>query len=149
MNTDFFEQMLAEAEIPEGESAIDPEILQNPNIKPVAVAMPIATPSFKQPIQEAIANNIDDFPKKKRFIMKEVVIDKFNTKRFRVLLTPSVCDICAFDVATKQGGWENIAETEKEKVRKAVIEHKRVVHPLNQNLIVNEDEIAKVWLGQR
>ena len=152
-NEDFFKEMFDSVndETLETESVIDPEILENPNIKPVATAIPVTTHlSFNKPIHDEIKESIDDFPSKKMFITKSVIIDKFNTKCTRVELTPSVCDICAFDVAAKHyGTWHNAPQSEKTKIRKAVIEHKRVVHPLNQNLIVSEDEIPKHWLGQK
>jgi hypothetical protein len=146
MSNEFdFEAMFGEVEdkTPEKETLIDPEVLENPNIKPVqAVTKP--TMSFNKPKEVTKS----DKPKRK-FITKEIQIDKFNVKRTKVELTPSVCDICAFDVAAKHfGSWYQVPETEKEKIKKAVEEHKRVVHPLNQNLIVDEDEIPTHWLGQ-
>lgn len=150
MNKDFnVDDIFNDEFLSREESVIDPEVLENPNIKPVVTALPKATPSFKQPIYEETVE-VEQVPGKRKFITKQVVIDKFNTKCVRILLTPSVCDICAFDIAQKYyGSWDGVPEVEKTKVKKAVIEHKRVAHPLNQNLIVSEDEIPKVWLGQR
>lgn len=146
MSNEFdFEAMFEQTqdETPEQETIIDPEVLENPNIRPVqAVTKPAM--SFNKP--KTVTKS--DKPKRK-FISKETQIDKFNIKRVKIELTPSVCDVCAFDVAGKHfGSWHNVPEIEKEKIKKAVEEHKRVVHPLNQNLIVDEDEIPTQWLGQ-
>lgn len=148
-NEDFFNSIIDSIgdETPEVESVIDPEVLENPNIKPVQTVK--HTPkslSFNKPITTEVEE-----PKStgRKFITKETIIDKFNSKRIRVELTPSVCDICAFDVAAKHyGTWHNAPMTEHSKIQKAVIEHKRVAHPMNQNLIVDESEIPKTWLGQ-
>src|SRR5687767_3193709 len=126
MNTDFdFEDIFNESgvNIPEVEPIIEPEVLENPNIRPVANVV-TKTMSFNK-TQSKIKN---DSPQKK-FITKEIVIDKFNTKKFKVELTPSVCDICAFDVvATKFGNWHNAPQTEHKNIIKAVEEHKKIVH---------------------
>lgn len=127
----------------ETDSVIEPEILENPNIKPVATQVtPKRSMSFNttQP-------KVSDKPKK-IFITKEIQIDKFNVKRERLELTPSVCDVCAFDIAAKRfGNWYGVPEREHENIKNAVIEHKRVVHPINQNMIVEEDQIPTEWLG--
>jgi hypothetical protein len=145
-NEDFFNSILHSVE-EETESIVDEEVKQNPNVK--AVQTVTHTPkslSFNKPITTEVE---EPKPTGRKFITKQTIIDKFNTKCVRVELTPSVCDICAFDVAAKHfGSWYNAPETEKIKIQKAVIEHKRVVHPLNQNLIVDESEIPKTWLGQ-
>jgi hypothetical protein len=145
-NEDFFNSILDSVE-EETESIVDEEVKQNPNVK--AVQTVTHTPkslSFNKPITTEVEE-----PKstERKFITKETVIDKFNILRRRVELTPSVCDVCAFDIAAKHfGDWYKVPESEKDKIKKAVIEHKRVVHPLNQNLIVDESEIPKTWLGQ-
>ena len=127
----------------DAESPIEEEIKENPNIKKVE------TVSFKKPISTAEEVKKDKPKSGKKFILKEVIIDKFNVKRNRIELTPSVCDICAFDVAAKKyGNFHNAPVSEHDKIRMAVIEHKRVAHPLNQTLIVDEEEIPKAWLGQ-
>ncbi len=149
MSNDFdfeamFEQVSEQTEttIPEVESIIEPEVLENPNIKPVASVSP-RTMSF---------NNTTPKPKsdkpQRRFITKEITIDKFNVKRVKLELTPSVCDICAFDVAAKRfGSYHNAPQNEHKTIIEAVLEHKKVAHPLNQSTIIEEDQLPKMWLG--
>jgi hypothetical protein len=148
MSNEFdFEAMFEESakevgiELPKEDSIIEPEVIENPNIKPVT--------SVSRGMSFNSEANKPKPKTGKKFITKETVIDKFNVLRQRVELTPSVCDICAFDIAAKHfGNWHNVPEAEHEKIAKALAEHKRVVHPLNQNLIVDESEIPTQWLGQ-
>lgn len=128
----------------DSESIIDPEVKDNPNIQPVASVTPKKTMSFNA---ESKVNKSSS--SKKKFITKEIQIDKFNVLRRRVELTPSVCDICAFDIAAKRfGNWNGVPEAEKDKVIEAVEKHKQVVHPINMNMIVDEEQIATQWLGR-
>lgn len=107
--------------------------------------------SFQQSIPQF--NNVEikpplDKPARKRFIIRSWIIDKFTTKRKRIELTPSVCDICAFDVAeSKHGNWHHVPDINKADVLLALSEHKREAHPVKEDLIVFEDEIATQWLG--
>lgn len=87
-------------------------------------------------------------PTKRRFITRQARIDKFNVSRRRVELTPSVCDVCAFDVAEKYfGSWHQVPLEEREKIQKALEMHKKTVHTTADNLIVDEDELPTKWLG--
>ena len=88
---------------------------------------------------------------KRRFITKSTIIDKFTIKRDRVELTPSVCDVCAIDIAivNKFHGWNGVPDDAKEGIKKALAEHKKVVHTSAEQLIVDEDQMPKSWLGNR
>lgn len=106
--------------------------------------------SFQQPINpgEIVIKPPIDKPSRKRFIIRSWIIDKFTTKRKRIELTPSVCDVCAFDVAEKlHGNWHHVPDNKKADILLALAEHKREAHPVKEDLIVFEDEIAKEWLG--
>ena len=106
--------------------------------------------SFQQPINpaEIVIKPSIDKPARKRFIIRSWIIDKFTTKRKRIELTPSVCDVCAFDVAeAKHGNWHHTPDIHKADILLALAEHKREAHPIKEDLIVFEDEIATQWLG--
>lgn len=108
------------------------------------------TLSFQQTIPTRPVEIIPstDKPARKRFIVRSWIIDKFTTKRKRIELTPSVCDVCAFDVAqAKHGNWYHVPDFNKADVLIALQEHKKEAHPVKEDLIVFEDEIAKQWLG--
>jgi hypothetical protein len=108
------------------------------------------TPSFQQSIPAIPTEIVPPIskPAKKRFIIRSWIIDKFTTKRKRIELTPSVCDICAFDVAeAKHGKWDAVPDFKKSDVLLALQEHKREQHPVKEDLIVTEDELATEWLG--
>lgn len=126
--------------------------------------MPTKKLSIDEPVeeqtieQEAIARFEDEIkgepvepePSKKKFITKEIVIDKYSVKRTRVELTPAVCDKCGFDVALRNGLGEyaDMTEAMQEQVKGAIAEHKSVVHTIATDLIVDEDEVPTEWLGQ-
>jgi len=102
---------------------------------------------------EAVAEEAAEAEKpvaKRRFITKETVIDKYNVKRTRVLLTPAVCDKCGFDVAARNGlgEYESMSPELKVQVKAAIDEHKSIVHTIATDLIVDEDEVPTEWLGQ-
>lgn len=83
-----------------------------------------------------------------KMIVRSEIIDKFTTKRTRVVLTPSVCEVCAFDIAKeKHGGWEGVPDFKKADVLQAVIEHKREAHPVKEDLIIDGEDMPTNWLG--
>jgi predicted Zn-ribbon and HTH transcriptional regulator len=86
----------------------------------------------------------------RKYITKETVIDKFNVKRTRILLTPAVCEKCGFDVAARNGlgEYENMSPELQQQVKAAIDEHKSIVHTIATDLIVDEDEVPTEWLGQ-
>lgn len=113
-----------------------------------------AIAAFEQELQvEAKVEEAAEAEKPKaqrRFITKETIIDKFNVKRTRVLLTPAVCDKCGFDVAARNGLGEYASMTPElqAQVKAAIDEHKSIVHTIATDLIVDEDEVPTEWLGQ-
>lgn len=145
LEEDFINESIQDESPDDLQEDLEREIKNNPNIQQVeSVVVPKQTMSFNKTEVKTKSKT----PQRK-FITKEIIIDKFNTKRMQIELTPSVCDVCAFDVAAKYfGTWHQVPNSEREKVQKAVIEHKRIVHPLNQNLIMDEDQIPTRWLGQ-
>jgi len=128
----------------DSESIIDEEIKNDPNIKPVESVIPKRMSFNKTEVKTKSTAT-----KRREFITKEIIIDKFNTKKIQIELTPSVCDICAFDVSAKYfGTWYQVPQDQRTKIMEAVEKHKQVVHPLNQNKIMYEDQIPTQWLGQ-
>lgn len=102
-------------------------------------------------LAEPITEDFEEVYKPKRkFIMKQIVIDKFTTKRLRVELTPSVCDVCGLDLAVvnKFKNYAQVPDDEKPKIEKAVEKHKETVHTISEQLIVTEDRMPTAWLGR-
>lgn len=86
----------------------------------------------------------------KKLIRREIFIDKFNVKRVRIEKTPSVCDVCAFDVAAKvHGNWWNVPPHRQIDVVQALEEHKKEEHPVKMDLIIDESELPTEWLGNK
>jgi hypothetical protein len=106
--------------------------------------------SFNRSVQLTDPIEKSPTPKKKKMIIRSWIIDKFTTKKIRVELTPSVCDVCAFDIAAeKHGNWYGVPDSKKADVLQAVIEHKREVHPVKEDLIIDEDDMPQQWLGDK
>lgn len=86
----------------------------------------------------------------KRYIIKSHKVDKFNTVRRRVELTPAICDMCGFDIAETNnlGDYYSMSETMQEQVKRGIEEHKKAYHSAHQKLIVDEDEKPTEWLGK-
>jgi hypothetical protein len=85
------------------------------------------------------------------FIISEKKIDKFTTKRNRIVLTPAVCDICGLDLIENIGGetpYREMTSAEKEVVEKAVQKHKELVHTSHAKLIVTGDQVPTSYLGE-
>lgn len=115
---------------------------------PEVVTEPAQVLSFHKPLLNKQPETKPVATPKRRFIIRSQIIDKYTTKRIRIELTPSVCDVCAFDVAAeKHKDWYGVPEFKKADVLQAVIEHKREAHPTREDLIVNEDELPTQWLG--
>jgi len=89
---------------------------------------------------------------KKRYKMQSFFIDKFNTLRKRVLLTPSMCQRanCTFDIAVANGyaGWQDVPEDSRASMLKAFEKHDAEAHSIVEETIINEDQIPKNYLGQ-
>jgi hypothetical protein len=90
-------------------------------------------------------------PIQDRYILKRQIIDKFTTKCSRVKLTPSTCDVCSLDIAEFNGlrNWDNVPDDRRTAILAALKEHKKLVHPVREDLIVNQDELATTWLGDK
>jgi hypothetical protein len=90
-------------------------------------------------------------PKRKRYIIRATVVDKYTIHRKRVLLTPSMCDThgCAFDIAAKNGfgDWDGVPRSERWRILQALEEHKRLAHNNSENYIIEEHQIPTRWLG--
>lgn len=81
----------------------------------------------------------------KRFIIREVKIDKFTTRRVRIELHAGVCEICAFDVAAANKLDPN---SDADVLKDLVQRHKKVEHTPATSRIVNEANIPKQWTGR-
>jgi hypothetical protein len=107
------------------------------------------TLSFNQPVTSEPLEY--QKPIQDRFILKRQIIDKFTTKCTRVRLTPSTCDVCSLDIAEFNGlrNWNNVPEDKRTSIIAALKEHKKLVHPVREDLIVSQDELATQWLGDK
>ena len=87
----------------------------------------------------------------KRYIMREKRIDKFTVKRRRVLITPSVCDVCAIDlreVNNIRPEYKDLPEDIKVRLKLAVADHKKQVHDTSQQRIITEDQLPVAYLKE-
>lgn len=98
-----------------------------------------------------MAEKVEVVKEPRKYILKEKRIDKFNTRRMRVLLTPAVCDICALDMMENnkiKGSYEALPEEMKVKLKLAVAEHKKAVHDASTLRIITEDQLPVAYLDE-
>lgn len=88
---------------------------------------------------------------KKRYIISTTPVDKFTKLRKRILLTPAVCEICGFDLLTRNElpAWDDLTPEEKQYAIKSIEEHKEKYHSTSNAQIVDEDELPEHWLGEK
>jgi hypothetical protein len=75
-------------------------------------------------------------------VLKEVVVDKFTTLRFRVELTGCVCEDCGFDFCARNGfpEWDNLEEGQKAVVKEAMKQHKEL-HSVTEQRVVTSEQL--------
>ena len=140
------------------EDGVDSPSLRDIDLSPVTPTEPtfdieprrdnvlsINKPIFRDELENFIKQRPPNAPRR---ITKSVIIDKFDIKRTRIKLSPSVCDVCAFDIAAaKHGDWDGVPDRNKPDVLEALALHKKEQHPIKEDLIVYEDELPTEWLG--
>ena len=79
----------------------------------------------------------------KRYIIKKVEVDNFTVVRKRVLLTPAVCNQCAFDICEHHslGDYEELDPKTKLQIKQAINQHKILYHPASSKHIVSAREM--------
>ena len=89
---------------------------------------------------------------KRKFIITTRRVDKFNIIRKRVLLSPAICQKCGEDLLALnkiEEPWDDLAPAHQDAIKGAMKDHVTKTHTRAQALIVNEDEIAGAWLGEK
>lgn len=90
-----------------------------------------------------------------KFVLYEKVVDKHNTKRVRVCLTPAVCDECGLDLCVVNAdqlddrAYHQLRKNEQEEIREAVAAHKTIVHRKETQRVIDEEDIPAGWLGKK
>lgn len=80
---------------------------------------------------------------KKVYITKENVLDRFTIIRKRVEYKPSMCELCALDLAELNNlkSWEDSDEEGRTLLANLVAEHKNAIHTKYANKFLTEDEL--------
>lgn len=104
-------------------------------------------PYVKESSFESIGTNEQKQPTGKKLMLVETVVDRFCTKRTRVTLTPSMCQMrgCGFDAAAKYGGWEFVTAEHQPQVIAFLEKHSKL-HSINEEHIVDEGMLDNKWL---
>jgi len=89
----------------------------------------------------------------RKLMIKSQQIDKFTTKRSRVVLTPSMCTVagCGFDAATVNGfgGWRYVKPEKQEVVLDILREHCEQLHNKSEEFIIDESDAPTQWFGSK
>lgn len=112
--------------------------------------------SFNETVHPKKASSFDqveETPKveKSKLITRSDRIDRFNTKRTREILSPSMCIKagCRYDAARAMhfGGWEDLSPTNQQVALELLGEHINKIHTTFEDHIVDEDDLPGNWLG--
>jgi hypothetical protein len=78
----------------------------------------------------------------KKYVLREHQIDQFTIKRWRVELTPCVCESCGFDFCERNNfpAWDEQDPGTQAVVLKAMEEHKKL-HTVSQLPVITESEL--------
>lgn len=84
-----------------------------------------------------------------KMILKEIVVDKFTTIRFRVPLTGCVCEDCGFDFCQRNGfpEWDDLDVGQQAVVTEAIKQHK-ALHSVAEQRVVEADQVIQNNLGK-
>jgi hypothetical protein len=142
MNKGQNKRTAAPANIPAVDNVGDPEIQE------------ILTAQMIAEVEQQIHADAPD-PNKRYFIQREVRIDQHNVRRFRVELTPSMCQVrgCSFDGAVQIGfknGWKSApldqplsnGKTVGQKILELLELHRSNGHMIETSHIMSEDDLA-------
>ncbi len=116
-------------------------IKKRPILKPV-VAPPVAVPGPKRDVRPPDSEIM--------LIISSKTVDKFNTVRKRIELTPAVCKTCGFNVCERndlEDYYEMDADTQK-RVRDTLAAHIKVAHTQGSQHLIPKSELATRWLGK-
>lgn len=110
------------------------------------------------PAPDPVVEDDAEAEAEERYVLRSRVVDRFNTIRTRVLVTPAVCDVCGTDFVEvnrrklgidSEGTYASLSPAQKDDMKALVAEHKRRVHTGADLHIATRGELAKEWLGRR
>lgn len=90
--------------------------------------------------------------KTKQMVITTRRVDKFNTIRKRVELHPAICLECGEDMLqlnNVEGPFEDLPATQQQAMKECLEDHKAKAHTRAAKLVIEEEEIAGAWLGEK
>jgi len=109
----------------------------------------VAVTEEKLPAPEEVEESSPSIDPEALYVTKEVHIDKHTTHRFRVKVTPSVCDDCGFDVLTRNGiktPFDELDAGMQAQTKDAIREHKVRVHDPNEHKLLKGSQLRRSHL---
>lgn len=103
------------------------------------------------PAAVAVAEPEEAPAPKRQFGIYARRVDKFNTKRIRVLMTPAVCPKCRLDLIALNNlePWDDLDNATRQELIAGVAEHVHKVHDATEQDIIDEDQLPKQFLGPK
>lgn len=89
---------------------------------------------------------------KTKYIITTRKVDKFNLIRKRVPVSPAICQKCGEDLLALNKitePWDDLPKSQQDALLMCMKDHEAKVHSKTSALIVEEDEIAGAWLGEK
>lgn len=106
-------------------------------------------PPGEDPFPAQPAEESEEKSKEERYVLHQIPIDKFSTKRVRVRLTPAVCTHCGTDICAVNnlGRYEDLSEEVQGRVKRALEAHKEAYHTKAEAKVVRASELPKANVG--
>lgn len=111
----------------------------------------IGDPNFDEIISSLLIDFKPEQKKERQYILREKVIDQFNIKRERKLLTPDTCIECTYtvlDAVNRKNGtnlvYDELSEEKQIIVLDLLERHKELIHPLANKRIITESELLQL-----
>jgi len=88
---------------------------------------------------------------KKKYVIREHVIDKKTVVRKRVLLTRDTCIHCGVSLCELNHlpPFDSLDSGTQSRLLAALNEHKRIAHPNTDKKVLTEEELPTQWLGEQ
>jgi hypothetical protein len=89
--------------------------------------------------------------KDRKYIIHSTRIDKHNTRRIRIELTPAVCEQCGFDFCRRNdlGSYWDLSADMQKTCREGVQAHIEQAHSSMNASIIAHEELPGRWLGEK
>ncbi len=116
----------------------------------VAIALSFASDDYgDEQFADKRTDELEKIPfEDRKYVLKVVRVDKFNTLRKRVLLTPAVCKYCGEDLLELRGitnSYFSLSELEQKQIKVALEQHQHAAHSMAELQVLSAKDMPTSW----